>query len=86
MGIYWSWTNGQYSPLLTINPSNTPAGYNMAKNLRSNLPSTDTLLIYDVNAGATKRFVEEEQSMSNEATIKVAGDVREVAENSVSCF
>jgi 3-hydroxyisobutyrate/3-hydroxypropionate dehydrogenase len=58
----------------------------MAKNLRSNLPSTDIILIYDVNAEATKRFVEEEQLMPNRATIKVAGGVREAAENSVSGF
>jgi len=57
----------------------------MAKNLRSSLPPTDTLLIYDVNTEATKRFAEEEQLISNGATIKVASGVREAAENSVIC-
>jgi hypothetical protein len=56
----------------------------MAKNLQLKLPSSDTLLIQDINTDATKRFIEEVKSRSGGATVKVAGDVREASENSVS--
>lgn len=56
----------------------------MAKNLQSKLPSTDTLLIQDINLEATSRFVEEIQLASTGASVRVASSVREAAENSVS--
>ncbi|KAF7591530.1 hypothetical protein BBP40_001468 [Aspergillus hancockii] len=66
-------------------------GYAMAKNLRSKIPATDTLIIRDVNESATKRFVEENQeavrkSGAGEDTSKVvvAQNAREVAEQSTT--
>ena len=50
----------------------------MAQNLRANLPSSDNLIIHDVNSEATARFAKE---VSN---VQVAEDVRDVAEKSVS--
>jgi len=54
----------------------------MAKNLQSKLPSTDTLVIQDINTIATERFVEEAQAQSSGASVKIASSVREAAENS----
>lgn len=53
----------------------------MARNLQKNLPSTDTLLIQDINVDAMNKFVSEAQAG---ASIKIAASVREAAENSVS--
>lgn len=49
----------------------------MAKNLRSKLPSSDKLFIYDTNVDATSRFVKENEGA------EVAENVRDVAEKSV---
>jgi len=57
-------------------------GYNMAKNLQSQLPANDILLINDINTDATERFMEEVQSRGGGATVKVTTSVREAAENS----
>lgn len=54
----------------------------MAKNLQSKLPSSDTFLVHDVNAEITKKFASE--AASGGAQVKVADDVRQAAENSVS--
>ncbi|KAI9680990.1 MAG: hypothetical protein M1829_001070 [Trizodia sp. TS-e1964] len=51
----------------------------MAKNLRSKIPSEDPLYVYDLNAGATKKFQEEDELKSN--AIRIAASPREVAEN-----
>lgn len=66
------------------------AGYPMAKNLRAKIPATDTLVIYDRNTDATKRFAEEVGIAAPSAGapekgtgIEVAGGPREVAEKSV---
>jgi hypothetical protein len=59
-------------------------GYNMARNLQSKLPASDVLLIQDINADATKRFMQEAKAQSGGATVKIAGNVREASENSVS--
>lgn len=63
----------------------------MAKNLRAKIPATDTLVIYDRNTDATKRFAEEvciaasTAGASEKGTgIEVAAGPREVAEKSVS--
>jgi hypothetical protein len=58
----------------------------MARNLQSKLPSSDTLLIQDINADATKRFMEEVKATSVGATVEVASNVREVSESSVSIY
>lgn len=65
-------------------------GYPMAKNLRAKIPATDTLIIYDRNTDATKRFAEEVGIAASSAGapekgtgIEVAGGPREVAEKSV---
>jgi len=55
----------------------------MARNLQSKLPSSDTLLIQDINVDATKRFMEEADTASGGATVRIANDVREASENSV---
>jgi hypothetical protein len=49
----------------------------MAKNLRSKIKESDTMIIHDVNESALKKFKDE---MGN---VEIAKDVREVAEKSV---
>jgi hypothetical protein len=51
----------------------------MARNLRTKIPKDDVLYIYDINAEATKKFVDE---MAGHA-VRVAGSARELAEKSV---
>jgi 3-hydroxyisobutyrate dehydrogenase len=51
----------------------------MAKNLRANLPAEDILFVQDINKAATTQFLEE-----NPTGVRVADNVREVAEKSVS--
>jgi hypothetical protein len=59
-------------------------GYNMAKNLQSKLPSSDTLVVQDINKDATAAFLKETQSASGGATVKVADSAHEACEQSVS--
>ncbi len=54
----------------------------MAKNLRTKIPSSDTLIIYDRNEEATTRFVQELGKTAGEG-IEVATSVRNVAERAV---
>lgn len=49
----------------------------MARNLRSKLPSSDDLIVYDVNGDMTSKFKKEVEGST------VAQNVREVAEKSV---
>jgi hypothetical protein len=63
----------------------------MAKNLHAKIPSTDTLIIRDVNEESTARFIKEarETAKSTGATdvlpkVVVAQNAREIAEKSVS--
>lgn len=58
----------------------------MAKNLQKNLPSTDTLFIQDINVEAMNRFVSEVQATNSGAIVKIASNVREAAEGSVSFY
>lgn len=51
-------------------------GYPMAKNLRTKIPSSDTMFIHDVNPAVTESFAKE---IGN---VTIAKNVREVAENS----
>jgi len=55
----------------------------MAKNLQSKLSSSDTLCVYDINTASAERFVTEAKALSGGASVKVATNVREAAENSV---
>jgi len=52
----------------------------MAKNLRSKLPSDDTLIVHDINEAATKKLAEEAPGGQG---VTIAGSVREVAEKAV---
>jgi 3-hydroxyisobutyrate/3-hydroxypropionate dehydrogenase len=54
----------------------------MARNLQSKLPASDSLRIYDINAQAIERFVNEAKASSG-ASVQVADTVRDAAENSV---
>lgn len=54
----------------------------MAKNLRTKIPETDTIVIQDVNKAASKQFVDELSKFH----VIVADSAREVAEKSVSKF
>ena len=54
----------------------------MAKNLRTKIPETDTLLIHDWNAEAMRNFAEEMQGKG----VVVVESSRELAERSVSLF
>lgn len=53
----------------------------MAKNLRANIPASDTLVVHDRNGEATAKFVQEVG-----AGIEVATSPRIVAEKSVSAL
>jgi hypothetical protein len=53
-------------------------GYPMARNLRAKLPAEDTLFVQDINTAATKKFLDE-----NPQGVRIAGNVRELAEKSV---
>ena len=64
--------NGVFERDLTLRP-----GYPMAQNLRAKLPSTDKLIIHDVNEEVTASFVKEQPNT------EIAKNVREVAEKSV---
>lgn len=55
----------------------------MANNLRAKIPTGDTLLIYDRNTDATKKFLAE---AAQGKAVEVAENPREVAEKSVSHF
>lgn len=52
----------------------------MARNLRAKLPAEDVLFVQDVNTAASKKFLEE-----NPEGVRIASNVREVAEKSVRC-
>jgi len=52
----------------------------MAKNLRSKISSSDTLIVFDVNTEASHQFLAEAGLNS---TTAIAKDVKEVAEKSV---
>ncbi|KAK1061380.1 hypothetical protein LTR12_002014 [Friedmanniomyces endolithicus] len=55
-------------------------GYPMAKNLRSKIPSSDTMFIHDVNPKVTEEFAKEV------GNVTIAQSVREVAENGQTVF
>lgn len=59
-------------------------GYNMAKNLQKKLPTTDVLLIQDINTEATKRFADEVATAGGGAQVKIAASPAEAADGSVS--
>ncbi|RAH73286.1 NAD(P)-dependent oxidoreductase [Aspergillus aculeatinus CBS 121060] len=48
-------------------------GYNMAKNIQSKIPATDTLMIRDVNQDTTVRFVEEARQAAKRAAAAGTG-------------
>jgi len=52
----------------------------MAKNLRLKVPKEDTLVVFDVNAASSEALVKE----FGAERVKIASDVKEVAEESVS--
>lgn len=59
----------------------------MAKNLLSHLSAADSLIVHDVNTESTSRFVQECKTAMAAAAVtadvKVAEDVRAVAEKAV---
>lgn len=55
-------------------------GYPMARNLRSKIPQSDTLIIHDRNSDATSRFVEETGSKGK---VEIAATPKDAAEKSV---
>lgn len=67
-------TQADHGPFSTV-------GYPMAKNLRTKIPSSDTLIIFDRNEHATTRFVQE---MGNTGSgVEVSPSARGVAEKAV---
>lgn len=57
-------------------------GYPMARNLRLKIPADDSLVIFDVNQSASKKFLEEMGSAASGGVV-VADSVSDVAEKSV---
>lgn len=62
----------------------------MAKNLRAKIPTSDTLIVRDINEDAMKRFAAEAReaalsngTSANEGQVELAKNAREVAEKSV---
>ncbi|KAK6539760.1 hypothetical protein TWF694_009955 [Orbilia ellipsospora] len=52
----------------------------MAKNLRSKIPATDSLMVFDINNSATSQFVEETSSSTNTgASVTIAKNLQDVA-------
>ncbi len=64
--------------------SDIGTGYNMARNLQAKLPSSDTLLVYDINADSVERFANDTKALSSGAKVQTAANAREAAEDSVS--
>lgn len=58
----------------------------MAKNLRSKIPKSDTLYIYDPNTAATSNFFKEVGSTTEGkgGPVEIVANPREVAEKAVS--
>ncbi|KAI1401185.1 putative 3-hydroxyisobutyrate dehydrogenase G6G8.5 [Hypoxylon fuscum] len=55
-------------------------GYQMAKNLQSKLPPSDSVRLFDINHGATNRLAAEmRSSQSGGAAVEVAHDVNDAA-------
>lgn len=54
----------------------------MARNLRLKIPADDSLVIFDVNQSASKKFLEEMGSAASGGVV-VADSVSDVAEKSV---
>ncbi|KAK2624484.1 hypothetical protein QTJ16_006434 [Diplocarpon rosae] len=57
-------------------------GYNMARNLQAKLPSSDTIRVFDVNAQSVERFANDTKALSTGASVEVATNAREAAEDS----
>lgn len=57
----------------------------MARNLRLKIPADDSLVIFDVNQSASKKFLDEMGSAASGGVV-VAGSVSDVAEQSVRFF
>ncbi|KHJ33525.1 putative 3-hydroxyisobutyrate dehydrogenase [Erysiphe necator] len=57
-------------------------GFNMAKNLRSNLSASDSLYIFDVNHEPMNRFIRETKDFKNGPIVYQAINVSEAADNS----
>lgn len=57
----------------------------MARNLQKKLPATDVLLVQDINAEATTRFVAEVAEAGGGAAVRVAGSPAEASDGSVGC-
>lgn len=60
--------------------TNVFQGYPMAKNLRTKIPASDTMVIHDVNPTILEQFKAEHNN-----NVTIAKDVREVSENTVCC-
>jgi hypothetical protein len=56
----------------------------MARNLRANIPASDTLVVYDVNEQAVRKFADEAKTASV-GPVEVADSARTLAEKSVGC-
>ncbi|KAF3086156.1 hypothetical protein TWF569_009423 [Orbilia oligospora] len=54
-------------------------GYPMAKNLLANIPTTDSITIYDINKSATGQFVEETKSAGSGASVTIASSLQDVS-------
>ncbi|POS88225.1 hypothetical protein EPUL_000129, partial [Erysiphe pulchra] len=54
----------------------------MAKNLQSNLSTSDSLNIYDINCNSVKKFIDETKDSKAGASVNQASSVFEAAENS----
>ena len=76
--------NGRYK-LPGNSPTDAAKGYPMAQNLRTKLQANETLIVFDVNVNATKKFAEEADSQKSPgAGVEVASSARDAAERSVS--
>ncbi len=77
---------GTYFPQATqsvASIADSGIGYNMARNLQAKLPSSDTILAYDISTESTRRFVDDTKGLGTGAAVEAASCVRDAAENSV---
>lgn len=59
----------------------------MAKNLRSKLPPSDSIRLFDINNDAVKRLAEEMRtSQAGGAAVEVAHNANDAAKDAVSTF
>lgn len=87
MGIHRPRSNGYVHATLSIASfAKVTIGYNMARNLQTKLPTSDTMKVYDINPEKVERFANDTKALTSGATVEAVSTVRDAAEDSVCCL